>query len=129
MKPGAITYATGPFCSPRKTTFARRTASAFFVGLLFFAVLSAYVGPFALHDGAAPSGIFAVMGEDDASGRSGSHGHPGADELGDGVDLFPGAFGGWSVTPRFEREPVSARFEFRGDPLTPQSLERPPPGR
>lgn len=129
MRPEAVTYATGTSCALRGQPFTRSAASAFFVGLLFCAVLSAYVGPFVFHDDTVASGYVAILGEDDVSGRSGSQGQPGADEVGDDSGPVPQPFGAWRETSLFEREPAPARFEFRGDPLTPQSLERPPPGR
>lgn len=129
MRPAAVTHATGTSCVLRGQHFTRSVASAFLVGLLFFAVLSVSASPLVSHDSVTDSGLFAVVGEDDPSGRSGGHGQPGADELGDGVDLLPQTFGAWRETSRFERVLVPERFEFRGDPLTPQSLKRPPPGR
>ena len=129
MRPGAVTHATGTLCAPRGQPFTRSAVSAFFVGLLFCAVLSAYVGPFVFHDNAFTSGYVAVLGEDDAQGRSGGQGQPGADELGDGVNLLFQTFGAGRGTSGSERVLAPARFEFRGDPLSPQSLERPPPGR
>lgn len=127
MRPGAVTRATGTSCGGPHLT--RSAASAFLVGLLFFAVLSVSASPLVSHDSVTDSGLFAVLGEDDASGRSGGHGQPGTDELGDGVDLLPQTFGAWRETSRFGRVPAPEWFEFRGDPLTPQSLKRPPPGR
>jgi hypothetical protein len=129
MRPGAVTHAGGTHRALRVRPFTRNAASALFVGLFFFAALSLYVSPFVLHDDTGASSHFAVLGEDDPSGRSGGHGQPGADELGDGVDLLPHTFGAWRETSRFERLLAPEWFEFRGDPLTPQSLERPPPGR
>lgn len=129
MRPGAATYATGTLRAPRGRPFTRSAATAFFLGLLFFAALSVFAGPLVSHDGTVASGLFAVLGEDDSPGRSVSYGQPFADEVGDDPGPFPRAFGAWRGTSPPERESAPARFEFRGDPLTPQSLERPPPGR
>lgn len=128
MKPGACTYSTGTLRALQEQPSARRAAT-FLLGLLCLAATLAYTSPFPVNGHTVASGLFAVLGEDGASGRPADQGQPGFEEMGDDVELFSQIFGAWRESSRSESEPASARFAFRGDPLTPQSLERPPPGR